>query len=720
MLIYLYSLIKEVLILRKETYTFALDIGTRSVVGLLLSEKDGTYEVIDTVIQEHGERSMLDGQIHDVISVSNVISAVKEKLEEKHGTLREVCVAAAGRALKTIRAEAQIEIEGKPIIQTETVFHLELMAVQEAQKQLAQKEKGMQEYDCVGYSVIHYKLDHQEIGSLVDQQGKVASAEIIATFLPKVVVESLLAALNRANLEMKALTLEPIAAINVLIPSSMRRLNVALVDIGAGTSDIAITNKGTVTAYGMVPMAGDEITEAISDQFLLDFHDAERAKRELHTSESILVKDILGFENEVLKEEAISQIHSAIDSLANAIKEEIYSLNQESSPKAVMLIGGGSLTPKLPELISEKLNLPLNRVAIRGIDAIKQLRFAEHLKTGPELVTPIGIAISSNQNPIQYVSVKVNGRSVRLLHMRKLTVSDSLLSSGIQLNKYYGKPGLAFIAALNGQSITIPGTYGEAPLLFKNGKVCSVDEEIINGDEIIIEKGKDGRSLSVAISDLIDVVPAKQVILNGERVQVEANLALNGKPASLTDLIADRDSVTYSFPDQVKEILPDEYSFAPFFLSVDGSRIKVDAFSGKILINHVPAHPSSRFEEWDQITAVKTESPSLSQVLTELKIKAYESLTVLYNQEPLTIKKMMAEVYRDDMLLSIEDKINNGDYLTIKKQPAGSFIFQDVFTAVDVTIPSEGSNKFLLLKNEKETAFHEELLPGDRLSIKWY
>ena len=80
---------------------------------------------------------------------------------------------------------------------------------------------------------------------------------------------------------MEALTLEPIAAINVLIPPSMRRLNVALVDIGAGTSDIAITDSGTVIAYGMVPIAGDEVTEAISDQYLLDFPMAEKAKREL-------------------------------------------------------------------------------------------------------------------------------------------------------------------------------------------------------------------------------------------------------------------------------------------------------------------------------------------------------------------------------------------------------------------------------------------------------
>ena len=56
----------------------------------------------------------------------------------------------------------------------------------------------------------------------------------------------------------------------------MRRLNVALVDIGAGTSDIAITDKSTVVAYGMVPTAGDEITEALSDHYLLDFPVAEK------------------------------------------------------------------------------------------------------------------------------------------------------------------------------------------------------------------------------------------------------------------------------------------------------------------------------------------------------------------------------------------------------------------------------------------------------------
>ena len=59
------------------------------------------------------------------------------------------------------------------------------------------------------------------------------------------------------------MTLEPIAAINVAIPENYRMLNIALVDVGAGTSDISITRDGSIIAYGMIPHAGDELTAHI-------------------------------------------------------------------------------------------------------------------------------------------------------------------------------------------------------------------------------------------------------------------------------------------------------------------------------------------------------------------------------------------------------------------------------------------------------------------------
>lgn len=210
-----------------ETLIFALDIGTRSVVGIILKETDGQYQVEDIVIKEHEERAMLDGQIHDVLAVAEVIANIKKTLEERHGPLTRVCVAAAGRSLKTEKGKANISIKGKPLLTHEDVTYLELAAVQQAQMALAEKSANEKShhYYCVGYSVTRYEIDGEEIGNLVDQQGEEASVEVIATFLPKLVIESLLAALQRAHLEMEALTLEPIAALNVLIPPTMRRLN---------------------------------------------------------------------------------------------------------------------------------------------------------------------------------------------------------------------------------------------------------------------------------------------------------------------------------------------------------------------------------------------------------------------------------------------------------------------------------------------------------------
>ncbi len=77
------------LYLEETKKLFALDIGTRSVVGIILEEKSNeSYYVTDILIKEHSKRAMLDGQIHDVLAVSKIIAEIKEELEKKHGPLK--------------------------------------------------------------------------------------------------------------------------------------------------------------------------------------------------------------------------------------------------------------------------------------------------------------------------------------------------------------------------------------------------------------------------------------------------------------------------------------------------------------------------------------------------------------------------------------------------------------------------------------------------------
>jgi cell division protein FtsA len=713
--------------LQDQKKLFALDIGTRSVVGIILEETNQQYHVVDMLAIEHSERAMLDGQIHDVLSVSKIITEIKTKLEQKHGPLKEVSVAAAGRALRTERAMVTIDIKGKPMIQKEDILHLELSAVQKAQSSVAEKheEELSHYYYCVGYSVLYYRLDGEEIGSLIDQQGNEASVEIIATFLPKVVVESLISALHRSNLEMEALTLEPIAAINVLIPQTMRRLNVALVDIGAGTSDIALTDSGTIIAYGMVPVAGDEITEAISDQYLLDFPLAERAKREINSSESITVTDILGFETEVPKDEVIAQIAPAIDRLAASICEEIYRLNGQKSPKAVMLVGGGSLTPDLPRRIAEKLNLPANRVAIRGIDAISSLSLAENITKGPELVTPIGIAIAAQKTPVHYVTVYVNEQPVRLFEVKKLTVGDCLLAAGIKMSKLYGRPGMAMIITLNGQQITIPGQHGGPPKLLKNNSSCSFDDEVKNGDQLIVERGLDGQRTLLQMKELLDEVPQKLIYINDQEYQITPTITRNGKPVSLDVYLEDRDNIECKMAETVEEVLIALNlkelldHLKPFRLTLNNKETFIPSFSGRLFKNGLEVKPYTSFEHLDNIIIEKKYPRTLKELADKKQIILSQSIPVFFNGKEIELTKRITEFRKNGEILSEEKSIQDGDSLYFEQKRLQPFIFQDVFSFVDIKKPAEVSGNFQLLKNNLETTFFDRIEPGDHLQIVW-
>ena len=83
----------------EKNLLFALDIGTRSIVGMVGEKTEAGIRVLGAIRHEHTTRAMLDGQIHDVPEVAKVIRSVKAKLESEFGPLKQVAIAAAGRAL---------------------------------------------------------------------------------------------------------------------------------------------------------------------------------------------------------------------------------------------------------------------------------------------------------------------------------------------------------------------------------------------------------------------------------------------------------------------------------------------------------------------------------------------------------------------------------------------------------------------------------------------
>ncbi|MFD2046357.1 cell division protein FtsA [Ornithinibacillus salinisoli] len=706
-----------------NNYIFALDIGTRSVTGIILEKINDSYSLVDYCMKEHKVRSMHDGQIHHVVEVANVINEVKETLEKKHGKIHKVSVAAAGRSLKTIESEATISLENKTITEKETIKHLELSAVHAAQLKIASQDSSSDyfNYYCVGYSVLRYKIDGEQIGSLLEQSGNTALTEIIATFLPKIVVESLLTALQKADLEMEALTLEPIAAIHVLIPESMRRLNVALVDIGAGTSDIAITNHGTVVAYGMVPIAGDEITEAISDQYLLDFPMAEQTKRSIVNDGEAVVSDILGFETTITYETLASDIQESIEKLANAITEEILHLNA-SPPKAVMLVGGGSLTPELTSLLAQKLQLPTNRVAVREINAIQMLNQTDNLPSGPDFVTPIGIAIVAEQNPIHYITVKINDKVIRMFEMKQLTVGDCLVQGGIEVNKLYGKPGMASIVSLNGKELTLPGEFGEAPKIMLNDSPATVDTIVQNGDHITVENGSNGAPARVTLAHLIEELPTTKISYNEKAYDLKAKIYVNNVLQTKDYIVQDRDRIELKQPKTVREFLATIGSTSyltdkEFRINVNNRKVTIAKGETQILINNKVGSLEHSLKHNDRLVITSSQNVTIKDILEHQEADYWSSIQVNFNGKPVSLKQSTKTITKNGTTLNEDSILHPNDNIQISDRKVEAFIFQDVFRYVDIDISRIDGN-FKLYKNNQESTFYDVIQHGDILELK--
>jgi cell division protein FtsA len=705
---------------------FALDIGTRSVVGVILELQNDSISIIDFEVAEHHERSMLDGQIHNVMEVAKVIGLVKERLEQRIGPLKKVSVAAAGRSLKTKRILLEKSLIGHPLFTKDDVLSLELAAIQEAQRQLAdmQADADFHHYYCVGYSVVNYYLDGEIIGNLVDQRGQIAKVDLIATFLPRIVVDSLMTALNRAELQMHTLTLEPIAAINVLIPTSMRKLNIALVDIGAGTSDIALTAEGTITAYGMVPIAGDEITEALSQAYLLDFKEAEMIKRRLHTEQEIIFSDILGVEYKQSADEMIHTIEAEVNRLAEEISQKILELNGVS-PQAVMLIGGGSLTPTLPEKLANQLQLPAGRVAIRGTEAIKNLIGKEPLQ-GPEFVTPLGIAVAAQSHPVKYLTATLNGEEIRIFDLKKIEVGDVLLHAGWDIKKLSGRPGMAMSVLVNGNVKFIPGSLGTPAKITVNNQPAHLDTTIADQDRILLEPGNNGEDASIRVQDLIEEIGTLDVYVNDVLYSLPPILLRNGFPCEMTEKVDDRDQIEIHLPRTLEEVIANTNQQAMLVTTYLNYRLNHQPHSitvngVQLFLNGKEAFLSSRITQGDRVMIQPSPfpHPTIDCLIPEDQRVAI-SITVSFNGEKVSLPVVQTEISVNGKPAEKDQIIQDGDELAVKTKTLPPPIYSDVFrfTNVDLANPN-GSMNMKTMVNGEPAQFNTELKDGDQVELIW-
>ncbi len=544
-----------------EDLVFGLDIGTRSIVGTVGYRDKNKFNVVAMSVKFHESRSMIDGQIHDIVQVSKTISEVKEELEAKlEGVkLSEVCIAAAGRVLRTEVGRGEFSFNESTKINQEHIHSIDLIGIEDAHDKLRKEledEDETTKFYCVGYTVIKYYLNDIEISNLEGHKGSHIAADVLATFLPEEVVTSLYSAVEMAGLYVANLTLEPIAAINVAIPERYRMLNIALIDIGAGTSDICITNDGSIIGYGMIPSAGDELTEILVKKYLIDFDTAEMLKTVDPAKKQISYKDIMGIAHKITPAEIMQNLEEAKAQIAGKIAEKIIELNGGETVSAAFVVGGGGKLEGFIKLLSEGLSLPEERVALRGAEVMNDINFeVENFKKDALYVTPIGICLSYYDSKNNFIFAIVNGERVKLYNNDKLTVFDAALAYGLTNEDLFPKRGADVTFKINGKTRIVRGTQGEAAVIQKNGEDAGMNTHIEADDVISITPSTVGEDAHPVISSLPEYDGKLTFTVNGDQAEYPKFAVVGNLPVLESYEIKDGDRIEMQSFYTVRQLL---------------------------------------------------------------------------------------------------------------------------------------------------------------------
>ena len=726
---------------------FGLDIGTRNVVGTVgYQTDDKEFVVTAQYVREHETRAMLDGQIHDIGRVAKTIKEVKDELEKQTGQpLEEVCIAAAGRVLKTVTTHVEYEYAQESVVTGEDVHTLDLLGIEKAQEALKEVNDTSYKFYCVGYSTVKFFLNDVVFISLEGHKANKIGEDIIVTFLPEDVVDGLYAAVGQAGLSVANMTLEPIAAINVAIPENYRMLNIALVDVGAGTSDISITRDGSIIAYGMIPHAGDELTEVIVQHFLVDFNMAESIKLQSTTSDTVTYKDIMSIEHTIPAQDVWDVAAPVVDNIAQEVSTKIRELNGDKTVSACFVVGGGGKIHGFTEKLAEDLDLPEERVALRGEEVLGDVTFEqEDIKKDPLLVTPIGICLNYYDQRNNFIMVRFNGERIKLYDNNRLTIVDAALQAGFPNDELFPKRGTPINFTVNGVARLVRGEAGDGAVVTMNGKPASINTPLEPNSEIVIEPSTAGEAAVYKISQLDEYNHSViTFIINGRRVSCPRFVQVNGELepedysirendvietrnyytvrqiAQFMDLVIDTDQMifvnneeagldTLVYENFSVEWKTDEYGVARIDNNTYNDTQESDTDEASVL-----AEQDANSTESDN-TVTRTSEQMMNQVLDELHddfAKEAEASAVPENE----LQKN--DIQEEDSSENTITVIVNGEPVELSGKD--TYIFVDIFTHISFDLQAGKGRAIATVINGRDAQFSEELHEGDKIELYW-
>lgn len=377
-----------------DNYLVSLDIGTE-YVKVLTSKYEGDKHTVIGVGRSHQQPSaMTAGAVSDISKVIETCDKALLQAEEMSGVgPRKAVIGVAGELVKGradivnySRENPKAEITDDEL--QEILHKVQAAAYKNAKQELEWEAAASDlEIKIVNSAIISMEIDGYKVTNPIGFQGKLFKIQVYNSFAPLVHVGALEKIAAELDLELITISAEPYAVARaVLGPQGNAEVNSIFIDIGGGTTDIAIVNEGGIDGTKMFGIGGRSFTRSVANNMNIDSDHAEKLKlrysKDSKNSNKKITEAILGTAE--LWSEALA---ISLEDLAEG----------DRIPSKIMLCGGGSSLPDVTKILksavwSKDLGMS-NNVSVRNINIndVKMISDSTGKITDHKFITALGL-----------------------------------------------------------------------------------------------------------------------------------------------------------------------------------------------------------------------------------------------------------------------------------------------------------------------------------------
>lgn len=319
----------------------ALDIGTENVKALIGRIHGDELEIVGAGRAHQELTDMQAGAIADIAGVvSNCDTALSQAEQQAGVSVRTAVIGIAGELVKgtttTVRCTRKNANKPLDLDEIEKIIGLVQKRAEERAKQQLAWELGGKEVDVrlVNSALVNIDIDGYPVTNPVGFQGKEVLVQLYTAFAPMIHIGALERTAQELDLDLLAVAAEPFAVARSIIGNDTNNnMSAILMDVGGGTTDIAVINEGGVQGTKMFGIGGRAFTRSIERDLAIEFGEAEEIKLALGTGKIPAHK----------QDVATDSIKKTLDVWINGVDLALSEFDKlDHLPNRLLLCGGGS------------------------------------------------------------------------------------------------------------------------------------------------------------------------------------------------------------------------------------------------------------------------------------------------------------------------------------------------------------------------------------------